>query len=130
MERWVEHSPVNFSHCVLLIKAEQFRTEGKTTEAHDTYRAAIAAARQNQYIAHEGIAHELLGKLMIQLGKKSPARYCILDAIRCYQDWGASVKVQKLEIQYTALLSSQLHEQKDQKASVTLKGSSAGSEVS
>ena len=110
---WGELSPINFSHCIDLIKAEKLRIEGNYSEACDIYRLSINGARINKFILHEAIAHEQLGKLMILMGKKSPARYCLLDAIRCYKDWGAKNKLLKLEIQYKSLLQLNQH-QKDE----------------
>ena len=97
MKKWKQYSPINFSHSVDLIIAEVTKLSGKEEDALSLYRTAISNARRYGYILIEAIGHELLGNLMSNLGKQASARYSILDAIRCFKEYGANQKVIKLE---------------------------------
>ena len=97
---WAEHAPMNFQHKLELLLAERARIDGDVGVAIDYYEAAIAGARENEYIREEALANELYGRFWLQRGNSSIARIYIKEAYALYRDWGANSIVQHLEAQF------------------------------
>ena len=100
MRRWAEYCPVNFQHKYDLVEAERMALGGQHLKAMEYYDRAIIGARNNEYIQEEALANELAGKFYLQIHKNKVAKTYFLDAISCYQSWGATAKVKHLETNY------------------------------
>ncbi|GAB4133587.1 MAG: AAA family ATPase [Cyanobacteria bacterium J069] len=103
MRLWAKHSPDNFEHKRLLIDAEIARLQGKPAEALPLYQSAIAAAQAAGYVQNEAIAQERCAEFLLQTGNETAAMGYLLQAIAAYKRWGATAKVQQLELTYRDL---------------------------
>lgn len=104
MKRWAERSPENFAHKHCLLVAERARVEGNVVRAMASYDAAIAGGREHGFIQHEALANELAGAFYAALGRDRVASSFMGEARACYQAWGASALVSRLERTYRRLL--------------------------
>ncbi len=104
MRRWAVHSPVNYSHKVLLMDAERMRAWGKDARAEKCYLRAIEGAREHKYLNEEALAQELAGQFFLSRGNREKAKAHILQARHCYARWGARTKVRHIEETYRDLL--------------------------
>jgi predicted ATPase/signal transduction histidine kinase/tRNA A-37 threonylcarbamoyl transferase component Bud32 len=100
LAEWSRHAPRNHRHRVQLLDAELLRLEGRTREATDGYDQAIEEANQNRYLNEEAIALELAGRHHLAAGRRRPALYCLSEAHKAYQAWGAHAKVRHFEARY------------------------------
>jgi PAS domain S-box-containing protein len=100
LQLWAQHAPMNHQHKVDLILAEQARVAGDIAAAMDHYEAAIAGAKDNEYLHEEALANELYGRFWIERGKDHFAEKFIHEAHALYSRWGAGAIVEYLEAQY------------------------------
>ena len=105
---WAQHAPTNHQHKVDLILAEQARLAGDVATAMDHYEAAIAGARENEYIHEEALANELYGRFWVEQGKDHFAEIFLREAHALYSHWGAAAIVEHLEAQYPQWLKIKL----------------------
>ncbi|MUG95649.1 AAA family ATPase [Scytonema sp. UIC 10036] len=103
MKIWADNCPENFLHRYLLVEAEIARITGKDLEAIDLYDRAIESAREQEFIQNEALALELAAKFWLSKGKQEIIKLYMTTAYQCYMKWGATVKVQQLETQYSYL---------------------------
>ncbi len=96
-ERWAGHCPENFGHKAQLLQAEVHRLNGEELPAMRCYEEAIRQARAQHFIQVEGISLELAARYYEKAGFQAFAEQYSGKAKRCYQEWGASGKVQELE---------------------------------
>ncbi|MGE0495341.1 MAG: diguanylate cyclase [Vulcanimicrobiota bacterium] len=101
--------PANFVHRVSLLEAECARLQGRRGEAQELYEAAIAQARDHQFIQDEALANELAGRFLYSLGNLAPARGYLLQAIFLYGRWGAAAKTEALEKEFAEPLAGFRH---------------------
>ena len=106
LARWAEICPENFSHYLLLVRAETARLDGDTGNALEYYDGAIEAAGAHNFLQDEALANELAAQFWMAQGKESFARDYLVGAYRCYQAWGAHTKAGALKQQYPWLGSS------------------------
>ncbi len=106
MEQWARYAPDNFQHKYELVEAEKARVLGRVAEAMEWYDRAIASARDAEYIQEEAIANERAAEFYFDLGRSKIAQVYLIDAYAAYLRWGATAKVQQLELHYPHLLSS------------------------
>jgi len=106
MKKWAGHAPDNHEYKYVLIEAEKSRLFGGFEETLGLYERVIALARRNQFLHVEAIANELAAKYCLSKGMEKFARVHIHAARYEYKQWGAGLKVKKLEGQYSKLLSS------------------------
>ncbi|GBO55950.1 high-affnity carbon uptake protein Hat/HatR [Pseudanabaena sp. lw0831] len=100
IRRWAKHCPMNFQHKYDLVEAERYAILGQQIEAMAYYDRAIKGARENEYIQEEALANELAGKFHIHHNRGKIAQTYFVDAVSCYQSWGAIAKVQHLQETY------------------------------
>lgn len=104
-----EACPANFAHRVRLLEAECARLQDRRGEAQELYEAAIAQAREHQFLQDEALANELAGRFLYELGNLAPARGYLLQAIFLYGRWGASAKTEALEREFAEPLAGFRH---------------------
>jgi predicted ATPase/serine phosphatase RsbU (regulator of sigma subunit) len=106
MKRWARLAPQNFAHKYDLIAAETARITGEVEKAMALYDSAIAGARENGFVQHEGLANELGGAFYAALGRDRVASSYLTEARSCYEAWGAADLVRRLERTYRRLLAT------------------------
>ncbi len=104
MQQWADRAPMNFLHKYYLIEAEQYRIQGFYLEAMDFYDRAIAIANENKYLNEEAFANELAAKFYLDWGKVKIAQVYLKEAYYLYSLWGATAKVEDLQVKYPQLL--------------------------
>ena len=65
--------------------------------ALEKYEASIASAKKSRFVHEEGLACYLLGMYHLEHSCKDKARQAFSDAKACYERWGASALVRKLD---------------------------------
>ncbi|HEY1942940.1 MAG TPA: AAA family ATPase [Roseiarcus sp.] len=103
LREWAENHPPTFADKHALVSAEIARLEGRDADAMRLYEQAIQSARQNGFAQYEGLAHELAARFYAARGVERFAHVYLLDARRCYLQWGALGKVRQLEERYPHL---------------------------
>ncbi|MEM7348902.1 MAG: hypothetical protein AAF485_32130, partial [Chloroflexota bacterium] len=107
IKAWARHAPMNQLHRFYLIEAERYRISGNQGAAREAYDQAISLAQQHEFIDHEALAYELAGQFYLEIGSTHFANLCLQNARYRYQLWGATAKVQNLDIRYPNLLIQQ-----------------------
>jgi PAS domain S-box-containing protein len=97
LREWAETYPPTFADKHALVAAEIARLEGRDLEAMRLYEQAIQAARENGFIQHEALAHEVAARFYAARGFERIAGIHLGDARYCYRRWGAEGKVRQLE---------------------------------
>jgi PAS domain S-box-containing protein len=97
LREWAEIYPPTFADKHTLVSAEIARLEGRDVDAMRLYEQAIQSARENGFVQNEGLAHELAARFYAARGVEKIARVYLLDARRCYLQWGALGKVRQLD---------------------------------
>ena len=103
LREWAENYPPTFADKHALVSAEIARLEGRDADAMRLYEQAIQSARENGFVQNEGLAHELAARFYAARGVEKIAHIYLLDARRCYLQWGALGKVKQLEKRYRHL---------------------------
>jgi predicted ATPase/signal transduction histidine kinase/GAF domain-containing protein len=98
MQRWSELRPENFHAMYLLVEAEQARVGLTSVDAVDLYDRAIAAAADQGLTKIEAMASELAGGYWLGRRKRPLALVYLGRARDLYAHWGASYKVEELEL--------------------------------
>ncbi|WP_433933593.1 AAA family ATPase [Sorangium cellulosum] len=104
LRRWAEFSPMNHAHRYWLIEAEQSRISGEAEMARELYYRAIELAEKNQYLHEEALASERFATFLEGRGEVPVAQLYMTKAHHLYELWGATAKVQDLEVRHPALL--------------------------
>jgi signal transduction histidine kinase/CheY-like chemotaxis protein len=105
MKHWAHHAPMNYQHKYDLIEAEKARVLGNVVEAMTLYDKAIQGAMEHQYPHEEALAYERAAEFYLALDRKEIAQLYLSKAHYGYVRWGATAKVQDLEIEYPHLIS-------------------------
>ncbi len=105
MKKWAKHAPMNYLHKFYLVEAERARVLGNEAAAREYYDQAIDLARQNEYLNEEALANEVAARFYLSRGQAHLAAHYLREAHYAYQRWGATAKVQDLEIRYPELLA-------------------------
>ncbi|HUE59835.1 MAG TPA: serine/threonine-protein kinase PknK, partial [Acidimicrobiales bacterium] len=103
LREWADNGPQTFRDKYILVLAELARLEGRDLEAMRLYEAAIQAAREQGFVQHEGLGHELAARFYAQRGLQKVADAYLRDARSCYVGWGAVGKVKQLDQRYPGL---------------------------
>ncbi|MBL9102627.1 MAG: AAA family ATPase [Myxococcales bacterium] len=103
---WAAASPVNYSHMRLLVEAELQRVAGRQGEARVLYDRAIAACAEHHLLRDEGIACELAAAFYAASDLRELALHYLRRAHRAYLHWGATAKVEALELASPQLVAS------------------------
>ena len=103
LREWAETYPPTFADKHTLVSAEIARLVGRDADAMRLYEQAIQSARENGFVQNEGLAHELAARFYATRGVEKIAHVYLLDARRCYLQWGALGKVRQLDELYPHL---------------------------
>jgi PAS domain S-box-containing protein len=100
---WAANCPQIFQNRAALVAAEVARVEGRDLDAERLYEAAIHSARENGFVHHEGLAHELAAQYYLARGIETASHAYLRNARDCYDRWGAHGKVKQLDERYPRL---------------------------
>ncbi len=120
MAAWETHCPENFSHRLLLMRAERARITEDDLSAMALYDRATTTAGENGYLHHEAAANELAGKFYLEKGHEKAARGYLTEARHLYLRWGAARKVRLFDEKYPHLILER--EEKTGKGTSTVVG--------
>ncbi|MDH4127966.1 MAG: GAF domain-containing protein, partial [Spirochaetota bacterium] len=104
MKEWGDNCPENYGHKYLLMSAEMMRIRGKDTSAMRLYKMAIKQAKDNMFLQDTAIANELAAKFYLYKGFEEIFSIYITESHYYYSLWGASAKVNDIELKYGDLL--------------------------
>ena len=114
LAKWARHAPMNFQHKHDTIAAVLAWVTGKHKESEQFFQKAIEGAKQNGYLQEEALAHELLGEFSLSQGEKQIGEQSLIEALNCYERWGAMAKVNNLKRNYPHLCVSKTVESPNQ----------------
>jgi PAS domain S-box-containing protein len=97
LRAWAEACPENFAGRVALVAAELARLDGHLLDAEAGYEDAIAWARAQRLVHHEGIALELAASFYRGRGRALIADTYLAEARAAYARWGAQHKVDEID---------------------------------
>ena len=97
LEVWAEVNPETFEDRAAIVGAEIARIEGRILDAEQLYEKSIRSARANNFIHNEAIAYELAAQFYRRRGFGITADAYLKNARACYEQWGASGKVNQLD---------------------------------
>ena len=103
--RWATFSPDNYQHKYHLVTAEIARVKGDRELAATHYDRAITEAAKAGYLHQSALAKELAGEFYLSQRKSQIAGYYLTDAYHEYRRWGASSKVEQLNLKHSARLN-------------------------
>ena len=95
-----EDAPVNFSHLLAWVEAEQAWAEGDFQHATRRFDEAMSALEENRRPWHQAIITERAGTFHLQNGLRWMGRTLISAARAHYGAWGAPAKVAQLDRDY------------------------------
>ena len=93
IRRWMKRGNVNVIHYLHLLEAELAILNGNSNMAKDSYSLAIAVAEKNGLIQDQALIYELASAA----GIDNRGDYNMKQAIKCYNEWGATKKVSQLK---------------------------------
>lgn len=96
LRRWTAQAPMNFSHRLALLEAEQARITGSNGEALEWFNQATRLSRENGYIQDEALSLEREALFYDSLGRDDIASLSRSKAVEAYRSWGAQRKVKEL----------------------------------
>jgi tetratricopeptide (TPR) repeat protein len=97
MKLWSEQgSPLNFSHKLYLLEAEEQYSVGNIDAARELYKRSIQYAGKSKYVNEEALACELAGRFYFNIGEVSVSLDHFILAHERYQAWGAIGKANQL----------------------------------
>jgi signal transduction histidine kinase len=100
---WRQQGPANYRPAWYLMKAEAARIGGDNVEASIFYEKSSEASGSNIY--HFAITHELWAKHLLGIGDQHQnACFHLSEAIRGFNEWGATTKAKQLSRQYQAII--------------------------
>jgi predicted ATPase/signal transduction histidine kinase len=105
LEKWAELNPANFKHKALLLKAEIKRRKGAGLAVSGLYTEAIQLADENGFLNVKALGNELAGRFYAANNINLSARDYLREACYCYQIWGAKGIAEKLEREFSQILS-------------------------
>jgi predicted ATPase/signal transduction histidine kinase/DNA-binding NarL/FixJ family response regulator/tRNA A-37 threonylcarbamoyl transferase component Bud32 len=126
---WAENCPENIEHKYLLVQAELARLEGEITLAMTLYEEAIQLAEEAGYINNQALANELYAKFWLEQGRSKIAQLYMTEALRLYQNWGATAKVKALRQSYAGLTQSRVSHQTSANQTLVISESSSSAQL-
>eukprot|EP00980_Cylindrotheca_fusiformis_P013392 scaffold3410_cov141-Cylindrotheca_fusiformis.AAC.35 len=98
IEGWVRSGNPNVGHYHMALLAEQAALNKKFDLAEDSYKNAIVLAARSGHMHHAALINERYAEfLREELLDEQESKYRVGEAIRFYEEWGASGKVESLK---------------------------------
>ncbi len=105
LKQLADNNPVNYRDKQRIIAAQMSGISGNFIEAMNLFDEAIESAIKNSTVQHEALANELAAKYFLSRGKTTIAAAYLRSAATAYVKWGATAKLQRLELDYPNLLT-------------------------
>ncbi|MFZ5969441.1 MAG: protein kinase domain-containing protein [Bacillota bacterium] len=110
MKKWADHCPENFLHKYLLVEAELSRILGMNAKAGKLYNEGIVSAFENEYRQNCAVGNELAARFYLSQGLTVIAEAYMNKASALYGQWGAVVKVKRINEKYPDFFQSSYHQ--------------------
>ena len=94
---WVDKGSPDCVHLDKFLDAEKALLSGKTHTAVNSFESAISMAEQQGLIPDQALACERYADMLLSMGHRQQGKDRLEDAIRLYEEWGATAKVKALE---------------------------------
>ncbi|RST57111.1 ATP-binding sensor histidine kinase [Siminovitchia terrae] len=98
--KWMSHSPANYAHKYVLLKAEMAAFENDLEKAATYFEEAAEAAAKYGFNQDKGIINELAGRFYKNQGFHRLAKTALFAAVDAYDKWGALKKISLLKQEY------------------------------
>jgi predicted ATPase/signal transduction histidine kinase len=108
LQVWADHSRENFEHKYLLATAELNIIEGHPAVALQNYSKGADAAQENGFLQWEGLANERMYEFWFERENHYLAFHYWKQAYICYQQWGATAKLKRMEEDYVDYLNKNI----------------------
>ena len=105
MKKWIAGGDVNCRHMFRLLEAETARASRKIEKAKDLYVEAIKTSQQAKYDQDAALCCERAALFYVEIEDRSCASHHMEEAIKGFQKYGATKKVEQLRKEYETLLS-------------------------
>ncbi|MBL7262282.1 diguanylate cyclase [Paractinoplanes lichenicola] len=96
MRERAEDCPANFGHLALWLTAEEAWLRGDLSTAYVSFDHAVQAAQTRQRPWHAALILERAARLHFSVGLEAGGRLHLAEALRVYDEWGATGKVAQL----------------------------------
>ncbi|HST86228.1 MAG TPA: EAL domain-containing protein [Kineosporiaceae bacterium] len=103
LARRATDAPMNFAHLVDLVDAERAWAVGDHEEAMTSFDAALTKVRDLPRPWHQALISERAARFFLVRGHSYLARKLLIAARQAYAEWGASSKVEQLDLEYPFL---------------------------
>ncbi len=103
LKKWAKHSPANYLHKYLLIRAEYQKLTGDN-QAIDNYHQAIENAEENGFLQDVAIANHCVANFYIDKQIPKTAKSFVTEAYNGYINWGAVHIAEQIKQTYPNLL--------------------------
>lgn len=102
--RWATNGePRNFIGKHFLLEAELAALAGKKALSYRHYISAIGACREGKFLLFTAIACERAARSLLEWGQNDLAGQYFREAIALHSEWGATMKVQHLQLEILEL---------------------------
>jgi hypothetical protein len=102
MMKWMRRGNPNVTYFVQFLTAEHYALGSKLDKAEEHYRKAIVFTARTGHLHHSGLFNERYADFLLNARKDvNEAKYRLGEAIRYYEEWGATGKVQQLKDRVT-----------------------------
>ena len=119
ISQWAELAPMNYSHMLHLVQAEQIKIGNAPENASSYYEKAINTAKENGFIQDLALSYELAADFYNKNGFEKIFVLYIQEACNAYHEWEAWAKVNELQKRYPQWLTPQSEIQKQDVPSPT-----------
>eukprot|EP00581_Thalassiosira_minuscula_P030314 CAMPEP_0183774870 /NCGR_PEP_ID=MMETSP0739-20130205/43020_1 /TAXON_ID=385413 /ORGANISM="Thalassiosira miniscula, Strain CCMP1093" /LENGTH=100 /DNA_ID=CAMNT_0026016309 /DNA_START=155 /DNA_END=454 /DNA_ORIENTATION=- len=97
-------SKMNFINKLYLLQAEEAFYRNDDSMTMYCYNASVMAAREHRFVNEEGLAEEKTASYLLNKKMHSEAMIHFINAKKCYETWGASALVQRMDKAIESLL--------------------------
>ncbi|WP_208592044.1 ATP-binding sensor histidine kinase [Gracilibacillus suaedae] len=104
LKKWAKHSPTNYLHKYLLIRAEYQKLIGGDSQAIDNYHQAIENAEENGFLQDVAIANHCAANFYLAKQFPKTAKSYVTEAYNGYMNWGAVHIAEQIKQTYPDLL--------------------------
>ncbi|PRP79391.1 serine/threonine kinase with two-component sensor domain [Planoprotostelium fungivorum] len=108
LENYAKFCEGNHQYKIYLLRAEECRSKGLTSEGTTWLQKAADSAKSFQFIQWQAYSYERLADFMIASGLQICAKGPVLEAHALYKQWGASLKCNQLRRNHSHSFQSEL----------------------
>ena len=105
LQAFVKRGAVNCIYLCQLLEAEHYAANHNLEAAVKRFDLAIHSVSELHLIHHMALAYQLAGACLVRNGQPSTGKDYLVNAIRHYEQWGATAIVNDLQSRYGGLLT-------------------------